>query len=225
MENASKALLMAGSILISLVIIGALIFMFRNITGYQKTAGTVTEEKQIAEFNKEYTSFEKNLYGSELLSLINKAVDYNTKNTADGYTPITITLEVKNGTGSNNASSLVKAGTYSINSKTSNVISSNLLVEIEDIKTKYGGDKYLQRLVSLNNSAKTAEIETLLKELNSTYTYASCRNDIVKYTEYMEFKRKKFKFKQTLFDGEQAGASTSTSNGRIVEMKYEEITN
>lgn len=225
MENASKALLMAGSILISLVIIGALIFMFNNITGYQKTSGTVTEEKQIAEFNKEYTSFEKDLYGSELLSLINKAIDYNTQNTADGYTPITITLKVINGTGSNNASSLVRSGEYSINGKTSNVISNNLLVSIENIKTKYGGDKYLQRLVSLNNSGKTEEIETLLKEINSTYTYATCKNDIVKYTEYMEFKRKKFKFKQTLFDGEQAGASTSTSNGRIVEMKYEEITN
>lgn len=225
MENASKALLIAGSILISLVIIGALVFMFRNITGYQKIAGTVTEEQQIANFNKEYTSFEKNLYGSELLSLINKAVDYNTKNTADGYTPITITLKISKGTGSNNASSLVKSGTYSINSKSSNIVSSNLLTEIENIKKKYNGDKYLQRLVSLNNSGKTSEIETIVKNINSSYTYANCKSDIEKYTEYMEFKRKKFEFKQTIFDGEQAGASISTTNGRIIEMKYEEIIN
>lgn len=225
MENASKALIMAGTILISLVIIGALIFMFKGITSYQRTSEKTTEETQIVNFNKEYTSFEKDLYGSELLSLINKAIDYNNQHSSDGYKLITITMTVSKGTGSNNASSLVRSGTYSINNKSSNLVSTNLLESIETIKSKYNGDKYLQRLVSLNNSNKTSEIETLLKEINSSYTYSNTKSDILKYTEYMEFKRKKFKYNQTVFDGEQVGATANTSNGRIIEMKYTEITN
>lgn len=225
MENASKALIMAGTILISLIIIAALIFMFKGLTNYQKTSGEVSEEEQITNFNKEYTSFEKDLYGSELLSLINKAVDYNTKNEADGYKPIKIQFTIVKGTGSNNTSSLVKSGTYSIDKKDSNIVSKALLTEIENIKTKYGGDKYLQRLVSLQNNNSVEEINKVLKQINNSYTYdAQTKKDIEKYSEYVEFKRKKFKFEKTLFDGEQAGASATTSNGRIVEIHYTEIT-
>ena len=36
MENASKALLMAGGILISLLVIGALVLMFNQIGDYEK---------------------------------------------------------------------------------------------------------------------------------------------------------------------------------------------
>lgn len=224
MENASKALVMAGTLLISIIVINALLYMFNHLTGYQRTAQTVSTERQISEFNKEYTSFEKNLYGSELLSLVNKAVDYNTKYQNDGYVPITIKLTVVTGTGLNNNTSLVKSGTYSINSKTSNVVSNGLLVQIENIKTKYGGDKYLQRLVALNDSGKIDEINTLLASINPSYNYTNSKNDIIKYSEYMEFKRKKFQFVETLFDGEQPGATISETNGRVVSMEYREIT-
>ena len=36
MENASKALIIAGSLLIGLLIISALVLMFSNLTAYQK---------------------------------------------------------------------------------------------------------------------------------------------------------------------------------------------
>lgn len=224
MENASKALVMAGTILISLIIIGALIFMFRGLTSYQKTSESVLGEKQIADFNKEYTSFEKNLYGSELLSLINKAVDYNTQNKEDGYTPIKITFTVNRGTGSNNSSSLIKSGPYSIETKDTNIVATTLLVTMENIKTKYGGDKYLQRLVSLANKGDTAEIESVLKQIKNNYTYdAQTKKDISLYSEYMEFKRKKFRYEETIYDGEKTGAPIKKTNGRIVEMQFTEI--
>ena len=37
MENASKALIMAGSVLIALMILGALILLFSNLNAYQET--------------------------------------------------------------------------------------------------------------------------------------------------------------------------------------------
>ena len=223
MENASKALLMAGTLLISLVIITALIFVFRNISNFQRASETTLSEEQVNEFNRSFTSFEKDLYGSELLSLINKAVEYNEKNTQEGYVPITIVVNVKIGTGYDNTTSLVQSGTYSINSKDSNIVSRNLLDDIEAIKIKYKGDKYLQRLVSLESSGKTDEITRLLEDIDLQYN-STAKKDITKYSEYMEFKRKKFRYKNTLFDGEQSGATISNTNGRIVQMEYEEIT-
>lgn len=37
MENASKALIMAGGILIALLVIGALVLMFNQLSYYQRT--------------------------------------------------------------------------------------------------------------------------------------------------------------------------------------------
>lgn len=226
MENASQALIMAGTVLISVIIIGALVFMFNGIINYQKTSTTVQEEEQKANFNKEYTSFEKDLYGSELLSLINKAIDYNEQYKADEYEQMKIVITINKGTGNNNVNSLIKSGTYEISEKSSNIISSNLLVEITRIQNKYNGDKYLQRLVALSNSNNINEITVLLKEINKSYTYDNeTKKDILKYSEYMEFKRKKFRFTKTLYHGERPGDKMSSTNGRIVEMHYEEISN
>ena len=48
MENASKALLMAAGVLIALIIIGALLLMFNNLSNYQETNTQNTRESQIA---------------------------------------------------------------------------------------------------------------------------------------------------------------------------------
>lgn len=225
MENASDALVMAGTVLISIVIISALVFMFNGIVNYQKTATTAEEEEQKTNFNKEYTSFEKDLYGSEILSLINKAVDYNEQYQAEGYVPIKIVITVKNGTGNNNRNSFVSAGTYEISTKDSNIVSSRLLDEINKIKNKYNGDKYLQRLVALNDSNDIKELDRVLGEINGAYDHVNSTSDIEKYSEYMEFKRKKFEFTKTVYHGERPGDDISSTNGRIVEMHYTEIIN
>ena len=84
MENATKALVMAGSVLIALMIIGALILMFGNLSSYQNVATQSERESQIIEFNRKYETYNRNkVRGSEIYSLLNQAVDYNrTKSTA-----------------------------------------------------------------------------------------------------------------------------------------------
>lgn len=237
MENVSDALVMAGTILISLIVISVLVLMFSGVIRFNKNEEGITESQQIAEFNKQYTSFEKNLYGNELLSLINKAVDYNTKNTADGFTPITISFKIKTGTGNDNNKSLVKSGqTYSIPAENNTPdISNKLLVVMEKIKETYKGDQYLQRLVLLYNSVENAsnetekenkknELENLLQKIDKTYTIDNTKNDIMQYSEYIEFKRKKFRFIKTISDGEiQTGSTKKDTKGRIVKMSFEEM--
>ena len=54
MENASKALTIAGGILIGLLVIGALILMFNQIGDYEKAQSKVDKNSQLAEFNNDY---------------------------------------------------------------------------------------------------------------------------------------------------------------------------
>lgn len=57
MENASKALLMAGGVLIGLLIISLGVYLFTNFGG---TAGQIQaniDENQLAQFNSQFTSY------------------------------------------------------------------------------------------------------------------------------------------------------------------------
>lgn len=107
MENASKALIMAASVLISLVIIGALVLMFNNLTTYQKTETEDARDAQVVEFNNQYETYNrKNVRGSDLYSLLNKVVDYNRRKSTSGtqgtdqgqylaFQPMTIRYDLK----------------------------------------------------------------------------------------------------------------------------------
>ena len=69
MENASKALMMAAGVLMSLLVIGALILMFNNLTSYQEVNTRDVRSSQITEFNSQYLTYDRDdVRGSELYS-------------------------------------------------------------------------------------------------------------------------------------------------------------
>ena len=85
MENATKALLMAGSVLIALVILGALGLMFNNLTTYQQTNVQTERETQVVDFNNQYASYNRNdVRGTDMWSLLNRVVDYNRRKSSAG---------------------------------------------------------------------------------------------------------------------------------------------
>lgn len=93
MENASKALLMAGAILISIIIIGLFIKEYGIIVSYKKNSVNEEEQKQIAMFNEQFTQYlGKYIYGTDVITNINKIqnLEYIVKIkisfTNDGYT-------------------------------------------------------------------------------------------------------------------------------------------
>ena len=79
MENASKALTMAGGILIALLIIGALILMVNQIGDYEKGQNNNDKNSELASFNKTFEKYadDKGIKGVDIVSLINKILDYN----------------------------------------------------------------------------------------------------------------------------------------------------
>ena len=206
MENASKALMFAGTILITLMVISAVVFMYRDLTSVKRQESENQKVEEIAKFNKSFESYEKDLKGAQIFSLANKITDYNNKYAGnDGYEAITLTVNV--GSKENND------GYYT-----------NLQSEIDSlIKDKYISSNYLEALHEAkenenNRDQKTREkAEETKKELNKKLgnkynkAYKDVNEDWNKYNnEYKAIKNKKF----------ESNGVTYYSNGRIRSMTY-----
>lgn len=83
MENASKALLMAGGILIAILIISALLLMVTHLGDYQRTKDSGSKAVQVAKFNRDFEKYtdDNGIKGTDIVSLINKIADYNSRQT------------------------------------------------------------------------------------------------------------------------------------------------
>lgn len=78
MENASKALIIAGGILLALLTLAILMFTWRTMGDTVKADDTQKNIEQITKFNAQYTSYQKRaLYGADVASVINKVNDNN----------------------------------------------------------------------------------------------------------------------------------------------------
>ena len=76
MENASKALLMAGGILIAVLILVVLIRTWGNVVVFQQSQLTEEEQAEIIKYNQQYTKYvNQYVYGTEIITLINKAAN------------------------------------------------------------------------------------------------------------------------------------------------------
>lgn len=98
MENASKALLIAAGVLITMLIVMLLLFFKGKISEFYNEQDKIDDIENVAQFNKQFTNYErKKVYGYELISLANMVEDYNTRHSANGqndekYNPITLTI-------------------------------------------------------------------------------------------------------------------------------------
>ena len=211
MENASKALQIAAGMLIAILILGLIVFVYERVSNLKKAEDAVNLEKTVADFNKQFEIYNKSgLYGTELLSLANKIVDYNQKySTDDGYKPINIKVT---------ASKITWSG-FGENAKfRDNYSSAKVLVDdydhVSDLIKKIGNQKRLQ---GTSGKEKTLEQwnKSSVDELKNEGIYAN--TDFNKYKDLQslqtEFARKKFNCKKVEYD----------VNSRITRMNFEEM--
>lgn len=101
MENASRALIIAGSVLISLLVIGALVFMFIQLSDLKQTQEDAQKEDQLQSFYANLDTYiEPNKRGNDILSLANLIDDFNQRRAGqneskygnEGYDPITLNV-------------------------------------------------------------------------------------------------------------------------------------
>lgn len=84
MENAAKALLIAGGILIAIIILSMFVMMYNRMTSIQKAQEEQRELEQIAAFNAEFESYNKQLmYGADVITLYNKVQEHNSNNPSE----------------------------------------------------------------------------------------------------------------------------------------------
>ena len=75
MENASKALIIAGAILLSILIIALGIYVFNMAKGATSTDSLSALE--VTSFNEKFTQYEGRVLGSSVKSLLNEVVSNN----------------------------------------------------------------------------------------------------------------------------------------------------
>lgn len=207
MENASKALIMAGSILIALIVISLLVVFYNNIRNLQKTELSVEQQEKAGEFNKQYEVYQRDIYGSELLSLVNKINDYNKIEAEnEGYTKIEIYVTFEK----NVDSTYFSKGTY--NSSTMKNKINELDKKIEElgnqtIKSKKSSS--ITRKVSKLSTMRTADIEALGFE-QSDYKEQVATYNLHK-SLLTQIKSQAFAYSKTDYDN---------NTGRITKMYY-----
>lgn len=238
MENAAKALLIAGGVLISILVTGAFIFLFRDISKTQVDLESSKELQQIDEFNKQFTSYEKTLYGHELLSLMNKMEENNIKikerNLGYDYMQISVQKikftpalgvlpngqynNIKPGiSGGDKFKTLIEIKEKMENQRFFSMTDADRdrLIELwgvsssdsDFVRKKAELDKLLNDYAKINGFSSAGEFETELKKSENQIA-------IKYYKDYVDFKRAKFKCKDTQYDNK---------TGRVYFMTFEMI--
>ena len=80
MENATEALYIAAGTLIGVMIISLVVFFFRRVGSLQEQQDRIMTADQLAEWNNMYLAYNKKImYGTDLISVLNKAQSNNEK--------------------------------------------------------------------------------------------------------------------------------------------------
>lgn len=207
MENASKALIMAGGVLISLLVIGLLVFFFNNLSSWQNTKLSSEEVQQATEFNKQYDVYARDVYGSEILSLANKIADYNKREAGNkGYSKIELNIEFSKDLDKD----YFTKGTYN---------SSEIIKKVEDLETdvKNKGNVPVKSSTNTNVSRKVSKLATMRTSdiQNLGFAETDYQSKVNEYnslkTLLTEVKAKVFKYVEFDYD---------KNTGRITKMSY-----
>lgn len=212
MENASKALTIAGGVLIAVMLAVLVYYVFTQWGESQKMKQEDVDTVKIEEFNKSYLSYEKVLYGSELLGLVNKMSDYNISDDVsyNSYGTMDLKVEIKLLSGSTD-NLFNRTGTYSL-STIKRTIDDVMRDTVEKYKGKVSDSQWEFLAKSSNNSEQS--FDNLCNELNisSSVNRRELQESAKEYYKYVQFKRMKFKHKETTF----------FDTGRVKNMSFVE---
>ena len=229
MENATKALLIAGTVLISLLVITVGIFAFKQMSDYQKSKSDLIKEKQIAKFNEGFTQYISNeTKGIDIITLVNKVIDFNSRKEEEGYGVIDynnkITLEIDMTSYNAIGESVFKKQKYIIREKNNftNIISNYIKLEekytIKTIQQLSSNIETLKSYYIYGDTLNGRNIEQVIgsKKYNNSQLEKDFKNrnfkELEQYSEYSEFKSSKFK-----------GEEPEYKDGQIVKLKFKYI--
>lgn len=217
MENITKALMIAGGILFAILVLTLLVVFFNKMSSYYEEQSNVKSVEQMIEFNSKFENYNgQDIRGNELISVINKVVDYNnTYSDMQGAEKIIININLQghqkeflySGTASKDV--LFKKSTITnANGKDDEI--NKISGMASELVTSTGIDETkLQKLsaeisIICNTSKDEYDIKTRNTKLqtilgydkNKTFTTSEInkiQNATIKYYQLTQFKRAMFK--------------------------------
>ena len=160
MENVTKALLIAAGILLAIMILSLLVVFWGQMSGYYSEQHNSKVIEQNTEFNAKFENYAgQTIRGNELISVMNKIVNYNTSIAdMDGYDKIIMSVDFK-GYQDNSAFKNNDADT----SIFKNIINGNILSNTQN------SDRNLEQITNLAGdiSSRTGFTDTQLQKLSS----------------------------------------------------------
>ena len=75
MDNVSKALIIAGGVLLAIMIISVALYLFAGVRGFANAMNIHAEVSAIESFNRYYQSFDSKITGIDVVNSCNKVVN------------------------------------------------------------------------------------------------------------------------------------------------------
>lgn len=142
MENATKALLIAGGIFLAIMLITLLMMGYTQISEYYKQQSELLTTEQMDKFNKQFQGYNrKDIRGNELISLMNKVIDYNTSQSyqdENNYKRIKLTISI-------GGSSIIEQFMYD---KSNEKIIDNVITNTNGVGSNYDKDRELVKITN-----------------------------------------------------------------------------
>lgn len=153
MENVSKALMIAGGMLIAIMVISLIIVLWNQMSGYFAEQHSATIVEQIAEFNAQFENYNgKDIRGNELISVMNKVVNYNrTYSDMENYERIVIKIDLDG-----------HQNDFKYNSSDNSIFPNQSLI------TNEHGDDVIENISNLSNILVSEAINAGITGINDT---------------------------------------------------------
>lgn len=98
MENISKALLIAAGVFLAMMILSLMLLVYNKISSHYSQQQELLSIEQMDKFNKQFQNYNRgDIRGNELISLMNKVIDYNVSQSyqvGTGYKPIKVKIVI-----------------------------------------------------------------------------------------------------------------------------------
>ena len=196
MENASKALLMTGGILIGIILLTLGVYLYGIMRDAEQTRATILSEEQLVKYNQEYTSYDKGaMYGTDVISVLNKAINNNKTYEDDESMWIDVKFRLLD-----DVSTVTNVYTWNKNTK-KYVLNNN---ETKKIKSTYGFNKDTDYYLLKNLNEISSFLSEGVKETSNKKEDLSATDNIrlavdghnpykITYSGFSDFKRMIFK--------------------------------
>ena len=140
MENASKALIIAGSVLLSIMIVAFGVHIFNKAKSSTDVSGL--DSAEITMFNQKWEKYDGAQLGSQVKSMISYAISNASVNKDNGYKLPTITGAGTTATGGSTASSNISTYITSLNTIRNAIISTTTYT----VTLTYGTDGIITQI-------------------------------------------------------------------------------